>query len=143
MVRAIVDANVLFAFRSARDQYHETATEIVEGIDSGDLPQGLVTNYTLPEVLNPIEKRAGHEHAVETLDFLTRSSGFRLRHLTTEDFSRGRALYRVHEGVEITDAILVEYMKRTGVEYLYSFDDDFDRFDEITRLTMPIDPFTS
>lgn len=54
---ALVDANVLFAFRSARDQYHDRASEIVRAMDRGELPKGQVTNYTLPEILNPISKR--------------------------------------------------------------------------------------
>lgn len=139
MREAVVDSNVLFAFRSARDQYHERATAIVDEMDSGDLPRGVVTNYTLPEVLNPILKRAGHEHAVDTLAFLTESRGFRIRQLSDEDLRRGQALFREQTGVEITDAILVAYMRRVGCETIYSFDDDFDRFDDVTRLTTPDD----
>ncbi len=36
---------------------------------------------------------------------------------------------------------MVAYMRRTGLEYVYSFDDDFARFDGITRLATPTDPF--
>ena len=35
--------------------------------------------------------------------------------------------------------IIVAYVKRTDIEYTYSFDDDFDRFDNITRLTTAVD----
>lgn len=140
MPEAVVDANVLFAFRSARDQYHGPATEIVEAMDRGDLPRGLVTNYTLPEVLNPILKRAGYDHAAETLDFFTESGGLRIRHLAQEDFTRGQALFRRTEGVEITDTVLVAHMQRTDTEYIYSFDDDFDRFDGISRLRTADNP---
>lgn len=141
MPAAVVDANVLFAFRSARDQYNDRATAIVEGIDGGSLPRGLVTNYTIPEVLNPIAKRAGHEHAVDTLNFLDNSEGFEFQHLTAADLERGRQLFRSAEGVEITDAIIVAFMQRIGCEYIYSFDDDFDRFD-VTRLTVAENPFS-
>jgi predicted nucleic acid-binding protein len=141
MADALVDSNVLFAFRSRGDQWHEPATAIVRKMDRGELPRGLVTNYTLPEVLNPIAKAAGHDRAVETLEFLTGSGGFKIRHLAGEDFSRGRALFRREDGVEITDAILVAFMRRTDTEFVYSFDDDFDRFEEVTRLDGGIDPF--
>ena len=109
-------------------------------MDEGILPRGHVTNYTLPEVLNPILKRAGYEYAVETLDFLTESRGFRIRHLTRDDFTRGTAVFNRESGVEITDSILVAYMERVGIEYIYSFDDDFDRFDNVTRLTTADNP---
>jgi len=141
MAEALVDSNVLFAFRSSRDQYHEEASEIVEAMDAGDLPRGQVTNYTLPEVVNPLLKAAGHDAAVETVEFLTGSRGFRIRHLAQDDFDRGRALFRRREGIEITDAILIAYMRRTDTECVYSFDDDFDRFDGVVRLQTAENPF--
>ena len=141
MPEAVVDSNVIFAYRSRRDQYHDRATDIVEAIDSGELPTGQVTNYTLPEVLNPILKRAGSKAARATLEFLEDSRGFRIRHLAKEDFTRGRALFRRRDDVEITDAITVAYMRRTDLEYVYSFDDDFDGFDGVTRFVTPENPF--
>lgn len=125
----------------SRDQWHDRASQIVEAMDGGELPRGRVTNVTLPEILSPIQKRAGHDPAVATLEFLERSAGFRVRHLTRDDFARGRALFRRSEGVELPDAMTVAHMRRTGVEYVYSFDDDFDRFDGITRLTTAVNPF--
>jgi len=141
MADAIVDSNVIFAFRSARDQYHDQAATIVEAMDAGSLPRGVVTNYTLPEILNPLSKRAGHDRAVETLTFLEESRGFRIRHLAREDLARGQTAFRRHEGVEITDAVLVAHMRRTETEFVYSFDDDFDRFDDITRLATAENPY--
>lgn len=141
MPDVVVDSKVIFGFRSRRDQWHQPAAEIVQGIDSGNLPRAQLTTYTLPEILNPILKRAGYNRAVETLEFLTRSGGFRLRHLAQEDFTRGQALFRREENLEITDAIIAAYRRRTGLESIYSFDNDFDRFDDITRLTTAVNPF--
>lgn len=39
------------------------------------------------------------------------------------------------------DAILVAYMRRTGSEYVYSFDDDSDAIDGITRLNTADNPY--
>jgi predicted nucleic acid-binding protein len=141
MQEAIVDSNVVFGARMKRDQYHEQAKPLVESMDEGNLPRGVVTNYGLPEILNPIQKKAGDAPAKETLQFLTESGGFRIRHLAQEDFTRGRALYKRTEDVEITDTITVAYMQRQGLEYIYSFDDDFDEFDDITRLNSDENPF--
>lgn len=141
MPEALVDSNVLLGFRSERDHWHRMAREIVTAMDAGDLPRGRVTNYALPEVLNPIQKLAGHETAVETLTFLKESGGFRVHHLAQEDFARGQVVFRRHPGVELPDAITAAYMDRTGLEYIYSFDDDFDRFDGVTRLTTATNPF--
>ncbi|MFB6087821.1 MAG: type II toxin-antitoxin system VapC family toxin [Haloarculaceae archaeon] len=141
MAEAVVDSNVVFAARNSRDQYHDRGSRIITAMDAGELPRGRVTNYMLPEILNPISKRGGHGHAVETLEFLTESRGFRIRQTSQEDFERGRVLFQRTEGVEITDAITVAHMRRTDTTHIYSFDDDFDRFDDLTRLTTDDDPF--
>lgn len=142
MPEVIVDSNVVYAERRERDQNHERASKIVRAMDRGDLPRGQVTNYALPEILNPIQKRAGDERAREALELLTKSGGFRIRHLAQEDFERGQALFRRMDGVELPDLITVAYMRRVGIEYIYSFDDDFDQFDDVTRLTTPDNPFS-
>lgn len=143
MQAAVVDSNVLFAARMKRDQYHDRARPIVAAIDDGDLPRGIVTNYGLPEILNPIQKKAGDAHAKATFEFLTESRGFRIRHLAAEDFSRGKALYRRTEGIQITDTITVAYMERQELDYIYSFDDDFDEFESVTRLNADRNPYTT
>lgn len=33
-------------------------------------------------------------------------------------------------------------MQRVGLEYIYSFDDDLDRFETLTRLSTPDNPYT-
>ena len=141
MQEALVDANVIYAFRMQRDQWHEEGAAIVTAIDAGDLPRSILTSFALAEILTPIQHRAGHEPAVGTLDFLKRSSGFRLRHVAQEDFTRAQALLPEHPDVELPDLMIVAYMQRRDLEYIYSFDDDFDRFDDITRLTSPTNPF--
>ena len=141
MPEAVLDSNVVFGYRSKRDQWHKPALKIVEAMDQGTLPRGHVTTIVLPEILNPIQKLAGHDRAVESLDFLTESGGFQIQYVTTEDISRGEAIFRRTPGVEITDAITVSYMRRVGLEYIYSFDDDFDRFDGIVRLASATNPF--
>lgn len=142
MQEALIDSNVIFAARMRRDQYHDHAAPIVEAIDGGDLPRGIITSYGLPEILNPIQKKASDAPAKATLQFLTESGGFRIRHLAQEDFTRGRALYGRTEGVEITDTITVAYMRRQELEHVYSFDDDFDEFNGITRLNSDENPFS-
>lgn len=141
MAEAVVDSNVLFGFRSRSDQWHESAHAIITSMDAGELPRGQVTNYALPEVINPILKAAGYDHAVDTIDFLNESAGFRIRHLSQDDFASGLALFRRTPGVELTDTITVAYMRRTGLEYVYSFDADFDRFEAITRLDAAVNPY--
>jgi predicted nucleic acid-binding protein len=140
MAVTAVDANVFIGYGLKRDQYHDRARTIVQGFDEGDLPRGMVTNYVLSEVLNIIGERVGHESGVELLDAIIESAGFEIVHLPKADFTAGQALYRQYHGLNFVDSITVAYMQREGIDYLYSFDDDFDAIDGITRLNTAADP---
>lgn len=141
MAAAAVDSNVIVGARLRRDQWHRDGTAIVRAIDAGDLPRGQVNYFGLAEVLTTIEKRAGDHPAVETLEFLTESRGFDLIHTTHADINRGLAIYRRERDIEAVDCFTVAHMQRVGLEYVYSFDDDFDRFGGITRLDSADNPF--
>jgi predicted nucleic acid-binding protein len=39
------------------------------------------------------------------------------------------------------DSVVAAYIHSEGLECIYSFDEDFDTFDDITRLASPEDPF--
>lgn len=138
---ALLDSNVLFAHRSAADTFHEPATGIVEAMDTDQLPVGRVTNYILAEVLSLIGERLGKSTAIETFDMLVEGAGFDIAHATRTDFNAGQALYRRHDRLTFVDAVTVAYMRRTDIEHLYSFDDDFDVIEGITRLNAAADPF--
>ena len=139
---AILDSNVLIAARLARDQNHDRARQIAEAMDAGSLPVGCVPSDVLQEVLNYLNERAGHRPAIETLDAILESHGFTVVFTTRDDFAAGRSLFRQHEALSFTDAIVVATVRRLDAEYVYSFDDDFDGVDGVTRLATPSDPFT-
>lgn len=142
MPDALLDSNVVVGARLKRDQWHDPGTAIVGAMDAGELPRGRITNYNLPEILTPIESHAGDQPARDTLEFITESRGVELQPATRDDLTRGLAIYRREAGVEVVDCIMVAHMQRVGLEYVYSFDDDFDRFEEITRLDAAENPFS-
>ncbi len=65
------------------------------------------------------------------------------RRLSTRTFSSVRSA----NGTSITrrrgvqDAVLVSFMRSADIKHIYSFDGDFDEFDDITRLNAAVDPF--
>ncbi len=141
MARVVVDANVLIAARLSRDQNHDRGLAISQGIDQGRLPTAYLLSDVLEEVINYLLARSSHSVATETLDGLIESSGFDLSYTPKADFDAGRPLFRRHESLSLTDAIIVAAMQRTETEYLYSFDDGFDSVPGITRLSTPDNPF--
>ncbi|MEZ3115566.1 type II toxin-antitoxin system VapC family toxin [Halobaculum sp. MBLA0147] len=136
-MRAAVDANVLIAARLERDQHHERATVLTRAIDRAELPRTAVPGGVLEETLNYVHSRGSHPAAVATLDGLADSVGFEITATDSADLDRGRSVFRRYDALSLTDAVIVAWMRRVGVEYLYSFDDDFDAVDGVVRLETP------
>jgi hypothetical protein len=141
MPDAVVDSNVLFGAFNERDQYHDRALPLLRAFDREELPRAHVTTLVLPEVLNPTQHRRGHDFAVDVLERLSESSGFTVEHPTQEEIARGEALFHGASGIEYTDCVTVAYMRSRELRYIYSFDDDFDAFESVTRLNDVADPF--
>lgn len=143
MALAVVDTGVLIGMADVDDEHHDVAMEIVRGMDHGDLPTGRVTNYVVLETLNWIHARKRHEAAIETQTRLHESAGFEVVQAAQTDFHRAVELFETYEGLAFSDATIAAYMAREDIEYLYSFDDDFDVLETVTRLETPTNPFDS
>lgn len=141
MAVALLDTNVLFASASARDEYHAPARDIVRGIDHGDLPEAIVTSYVVAETLNLAREKLGPEPANAMLDRLIEGAHFEIAHAPQADFNAAQALFRRYAGLSFVDATIAAYMDRDDVDCLYSFDDDFDSVDDLTRLDSADNPF--
>lgn len=141
MTVAVVDTGVLVGMADNDDERHDVAMEIVRGMDHGDLPTSRVTNYILLETLNWIHNRKRHAKAVETYERLNQSAGFEVLHAAQKDFLRAVELFETYDGLSFGDATIAAYMQREEIEYLYSFNDDFDTLDDITRLETADNPF--
>ena len=136
-----IDSNILIAFASQRDRHHKASQAIVSGIDSGDLPTARVTNYVVAEVLNFIHERHTHAFAFEVYQRVEQSAGFEVVHAAKTDYTAAVELFETYEGLSFVDATIAAYLHREDLDYLYSFDDDFDVLNDLTRLNTAIDPF--
>lgn len=141
MAVAVVDTNVLIDFRDESSPRYDRATEIVHAIDRGKLPTGRVTNYVVLETLNWLHSRHRHDLAIDTYRRLNRSTGFEVVHAAQKDFASAVDRFENDEGLAFGDATIAAYMDRAGIEFLYSFDDDFDAVDGITRLSTADNPY--
>lgn len=142
MAVAVIDSNVLIDYKdTGTGDRHDRAEAIVQAIDAGELPTGRVTNYVLLETLNWIHERQRHDIAVDLRHRLVESAGFEVHHAAQKDFTRATEFFETYEGLSFGDATIVAYMEREELEYLYSFDDDFDAVASITRLDTAENPF--
>lgn len=138
---ALLDTNVLFASASARDEYHEPAMKLVRGIDHGELPDAVLTNYVVAEVLNLAREKLGPDAANGLLDRFVTGTHFEIVQTPKADFTAAQAIFRRYPALSFVDATIAAYTDREGIEYLYSFDDDLDSIDHIVRLETPENPF--
>lgn len=141
MAVALLDTNVLFASASARDEYHDHAREIVRGIDHGELPDAIVTNYVVAETLNLSGEKLDAGAANQMLDRLIEGAHFEIVHAPKADFNAAQVLFRQYSALSFVDSTIAAYMERENAEYLYSFDDDFDAIEGLTRLETANNPF--
>lgn len=58
------------------------------------------------------------------------------------DFNAAQSVFRRYDELSFVDATIVAYLNREGVEYLYSFDDDFDAVDGVSGMETADDPFS-
>jgi predicted nucleic acid-binding protein len=143
MAVALVDSVVLIDYKdTGAGDRHDGAEAIVEGIDAGDLPIGQVTNEVLLETLNWIHERQRHDIAVDLHHRLVTSAGFELIHSPQKDFRRAVELFKMYSGLAFGDATIAAHAEREDIDYLYSFDNDFDAIDDLTRLDTSSNPFT-
>jgi predicted nucleic acid-binding protein len=141
MPAVLLDTNVLFAAASARDTHHDTAREIISGIDRGQLPGAVIIDYVLAETVTLCTERLGADVGTQLLDRFTEGLHFEICQISKKDFETTRIIYRQYEQLSFVDASLAAYARRTGIEFLYSFDDDFDAVDGLTRLPAAVNPF--
>lgn len=143
MPRTAVDTSVLFAAAYRRDAVHDDALPIVRGMDRGELPEAIVLEFVLAETLNGLTTNAGHEAAVDFLDRIEENARFHVESVSSNEFASAKSLFRQFESLSFVDACIVAYIESNGIDYLYAFDDDFDRVDDVVRLetaTNPYDP---
>jgi len=137
---AVIDTNLLYAWRNGNDELHAEGTNVVEAASDGQTPKIHIPDAFFQEATKHIHNELGYHATIKTMDALVADPQFSIVRLTDGDLRRGRALFREHDKLELPDAIAVAYMRREQIEYIYSHDDDFDRFDDITRFERPIDP---
>ncbi|SDJ80081.1 hypothetical protein SAMN05216226_109132 [Halovenus aranensis] len=143
MARAFVDKTVLYAAANSRTSRHDTALDIVRGADRGQLPTLLLSDPILIEIMNGLTTDVGKPVAVDFLSCLHSGSNFEIRRESNLVWTTALDTFEQRDRLSLADAMLVTSARQHDIEYCYSFDDDFDGFDSLTRLVTPDNPFSS
>lgn len=142
MTEALVDTTVLYAAANRRANRHETALSIVRMVDRDALPDLQIPDPILVETMNGLSRDVGSETATDFLTRIKRSIHFEIRREPTAVWQTGVDLFTRVDRLSLGDAILVASARHTDTRYCYSFDDDFDGIEGVTRLDTASDPFS-
>ena len=132
---------MLFGAVNAHDANHDVALRPVKDVDDGTLSDPVVIEGVLAETLNGIHGRVSHEAAVDFLDRLEANARFHLERSNTETVASAKAVFRARERLSFIDALIVAAARTADIEYVYSFDDDVDGIDGVTRFDTPANPY--
>ncbi len=136
----LIDANVfIYAFlkprRELRDHekaLKERAKRIISRVNGGE--RVAITVAQLTEVANILESYLPSEEAREVEEFLVMAPNVEIIEVTRSDCRKAIELAR-DSGIGFSDAVACAVMKRLRISEIYSFDRDFDRVEDITRVT--------
>lgn len=141
MTRALLDATVVIAAVDDDDENHDTGLQILQAVDDGELPRGIVVSDALQESLNYVHERAGHTMAIDLVDRFVQGAHFEIPYNPQKNYGTARSLFRADGRLNFGDTMQVAFMQSADIEYIYSFDDDFDGVDGIKRLNAAVDPY--
>ena len=101
----------------------------------------MLTDYVVAELLSRSREKLRADAATQLLDRFIEGTHFEIVHAPKADFNAAQPLFRRYDELSFVDATLVAYLQRADIEYLYSFDDDFDAIEGLTRLDTAENPF--
>lgn len=113
-------------------QIKEDAKKIVSRIGSGE--RVVTSTVHISEIANIVEDHMRHKDALEVERTLLFGEGIDILSVTKDDMLSALAETGSNP-VGLSDALAYALMKKNGIEEIYSFDSDFDRFADIERVT--------
>lgn len=147
MTDIVVDSNILVAAFDGSDVWHQRASSLIDECEKKNL--GIIhTDCVLNETISVLCRRFQNKQKTallpEVLDnILSRippSAIVWTSGLAELWFSDILELIKAHSGtIGFNDALIAQFMKTNSVEYLLSFDTDFDSIPWIKRISKVVD----
>jgi len=109
----------------------DASKKIVSRINEGEEVATSVVHFS--EVCNILEDYLPFEEAFVIERGLLMRENITFHKVTEEDYLKALAIAEDHQ-VGANDALAYVIMKETGLRKIYSFDRDFDRFKDVTRV---------
>lgn len=129
----LVDTGVLYAEHDLDASRHDAASDALERAYDGEFGQLYVSDYVYDEAVTLTLVRGGSYPPAKRLGEKLRGidpypQAYELLHVSTAVFADAVEIFERYDDQELsfTDATTVALCRRHGIEYVLSFDDDFD-----------------
>lgn len=126
----IVDSSFFIALADTRDQWHQQAVDLKDYVEQNEI---LVTNLIISEVLTELGRRKGGKEG-HTLYYYFKDN-CTILFPTETDIDQAEYIYLTYDGkLSIPDSLSIHYMSQHSIRKIVSFDSDFDKIKNITRI---------
>jgi predicted nucleic acid-binding protein len=122
------DASALFAVMNRSDGFHGDAVAIQRRLAT-ERWRLFLTNFTLAEAHGLLTGRVGRQAGLQLLEYAL-GPGVSLIRVQESDEERALSIIfgYTDKAFSYTDATSFAIMERLGIRYVFSFDDDFERY---------------
>ena len=131
-----IDANIFVRYLTGDDVVKASACLALFQRLARDEEQATTSEAVITEVVYVLKSRALYGLAADEiqqrLQPLVLMRGLRLRDRRT--IVRALDVFTSHPTIDFEDALSVAHMEREGIAELYSYDRDFDRIADVTRV---------
>jgi predicted nucleic acid-binding protein len=126
----IVDSSYFIGLVDKRDQWHKNALNLKKYFESEEV---VITDLIVSEVLTEIGKRKGGKEGHILYQFF--KDNCKIIYSTEQDFESAEKIYLNFDGkLSISDSLAVHYIYEMAIDRIISFDSDFDKIKNITRI---------
>ncbi|MDE2799397.1 MAG: type II toxin-antitoxin system VapC family toxin [Gemmatimonadota bacterium] len=124
-----VDSGAWIALLNQRDQYHDDAVVIYNGLKQ-QRAQLLTTDYVIDETATWLKYRANHQVAVQFLDLVEsveKTGVLTVAEIDNSLFQEAKKLFRQYDSVQLsfTDCTSFAVCQKHNISETYAFDDHF------------------
>lgn len=124
----LLDSSAIYALTDSRDQYHQSAKDLLNNIQKSNLPI-FVTNAVIIESYRLILHKLGKANAQKFLQTVVndvKSGVLKVERMSEADEEGGKKIIFDNQGhsLTLTDTINFSVMLRMGIYKMFGFDSD-------------------
>jgi len=125
-----IDTCYLLSLINVMEKNHEKEVKLLEYIDEEET---LINSIVLLEMLNRLKKKRYEKYRDTIIDLIYNMDN--IHYLTNEDYNNSLKTCKKYDfSINFSDCTILETMKQFNITHIVSFDSDFDKANDITRI---------